>query len=268
MAAVFGLGGCVTARNAQSVPKPGIIRIAHCGDPQFGFGEGKEKAYAQDLARFERVIEMINREKPDLAFIAGDMVNVAADMERDWPRLLKLFEVPVVGTPGNHDMGNNLTKENVERFERVFGYEYKSLKLGKWRFISGNSQYWRPTNETARQEKYEAWISAELDRAKAAGEPIILATHIPPFVSEINEKDSYENYPKAGRAARFRRYVASGVKFYLSGHTHRLVVRARDGITILNPETTCRNFDQLPFGFRMFKLADDGSYSWDFVRVG
>lgn len=263
--------GCLTAMRGG---ERRTIRIAHCGDPQFGFSDPKDAAasYAADRARFERLIDDVNEWRPDLCFLAGDMTHRAADLERDWPRLLKRFRVPVVATAGNHDMGQNLTRENVERFERVFGYEYTSVRVGGWRFVSGNSQYWRPTAETARRDRYEAWLKAELAAAKSAGEPVILATHMPPFVMSIGEADSYNNYPLADeglppREERFASYREAGVRFYLAGHTHCMIARALDGITILNAETTCRNFDGLPMGYRRMEIAPDGDYSWTFRRI-
>ena len=263
--------GCLTAMRGGDRR---TIRIAHCGDPQFGFSDPKDAAasYAADRARFERLIDDVNEWRPDLCFLAGDMTHRAADLERDWPRLLKRFRVPVVATAGNHDMGQSLTRENVERFERVFGYEYTSVRVGGWRFVSGNSQYWRPTEETARRDRYEAWLKAEFAAAKSAGEPVILATHVPPFVASLGEADSYNNYPRAGeglpsREERFASYREAGVRFYLTGHTHCMIARAQDGITILNAETTCRNFDGLPMGYRRMEIAPDGDYSWTFRRI-
>ena len=266
-AVATALAGCRSVGDGVAAG-PRTIRIAHCGDPQFGFGrEVTEAKYRDDLARFEAVIDRVNAEKVDLCFIAGDMTHRAVDLERDWPRLVGRFKVPFVVTPGNHDMGQNLTRENVERFERVFGYEYRSLKVGAWRFISGNSQYWRPTEEKERFARYEKWLADELAAAKAAGEPVILASHIPPFVGGAGEEDSYENHPKAGRGKRIDSYLAAGAKFYLAGHTHRMIARAIGGMTILNAETTCCNFDGLPYGFRMLTLRGDGGYTWDFQEV-
>ena len=263
--------GCLTGKRDGELR---TIRIAHCGDPQFGFSDPKDAAasYAADRARFERLIDDVNEWRPDLCFLAGDMTHRAADLERDWPWLLKRFRVPVVATAGNHDMGQSLTRENVERFERVFGYEYTSVRVGGWRFVSGNSQYWRPTAETARRDRYEAWMKAELAAAKSAGEPVILATHVPPFVASLGEADSYNNYPLADeglppREERFASYREAGVRFYLAGHTHCMIARALDGITILNAETTCRNFDGRPMGYRRMEIAADGDYSWTFRRI-
>lgn len=262
--------GCAATRPvAPTTATKGEIRIVHCGDPQFGFSKvGDRQAYFDDLARFERTISRVNALRPDLCFIAGDMVHSAPDLTRDWPRLLKQFEVPVVAAPGNHDMGQSLTAENADRFAGVFGYEYASVKVGRWRFISGNSQYWRPTDETSRRDRYEAWLKAELEGAKSRGEPVILGTHVSPFMRTIDEADDYENCPKADRARRFYMYLDNGVKFHLCGHTHRAYTRAWEGIRIFNAETTCRNFDGTPLGFRLFTVRDDGSYSWDFHGIG
>ena len=258
--------------DGAAVDMPGReIRIVHCGDPQLGFGPGGEAAaeakYAEDLARFERVIAAVNELKPDLCFIAGDMTHVGERLERDWPRLAKAFKVPFVVAPGNHDLGDCVTKESVERFERVFGYSYKSLKVGDWRFICGNSQYWRPTDETDRKAKYEAWVADELKKAKAAGEKLILASHIPPFTMRSDEPDSWENCPMAIRSERVKAYLDAGARFYLAGHTHTMLARAFHGMTILNAETTCWNFDGLPFGFRVLTIRADGSYDWNFRKV-
>ena len=269
----FLLGSAAVAatasvRAAGSERTDGTVRIAHCGDPQLGFGfDKKVDKYRIDLERFERVIASVNAAKPDLCFIAGDLCHDPERLDEDWPRLLKLFKVPVAVAPGNHDMGNSLTKANVERFERIVGYEYMSLKVGDWRFLCGNSQYWRPTAEKERQAKYEAWVKDEFAKAKAAGEKVILATHMPPYVGRANEPDTYENCPLALRETRLKAYRRLGARFYLCGHTHSMLARAYYGMTILNAETTCVNFDELPFGYRMFVLRPDGSYDWSFCKI-
>ena len=136
-------------KGAQPAPKdkPGRLRIAHMTDPQFGFGPGKSAAqkYASDLARFEREIEIVNALKPDLALITGDLTNNYNDVARDWPRLLKKFDVPLAVAPGNHDLGNSITKEVRDRYLSVFGYDYKSFDVKGWRVIVGNTQFWRKT---------------------------------------------------------------------------------------------------------------------------
>lgn len=267
VSAASGRSIAVAADAVKSVAAKGTVRIAHCGDPQFGFGPHGKNAYKTDLARFERMIDVLNDLRPDLVFLSGDQTHNPTDLTRDWPRLLKRFKVPLLATPGNHDLGYNILGSHLARYRSVFGYDYKSMKVGQWRFICGNTLYWRKTEERAEKERYEAWLKSELASAKAAGEPVILGGHIPPFFAGENEKTSLSNCPKSIRAARLKMYVDGGARFFLSGHTHCLLVRAYKGMTILTSETTSRNFDGLPFGFRMLTLHPNGEYGWNFHKV-
>ena len=245
------------------------LRIVHMGDPQLGFGEPRgEEGYRNDLRRFEAALEQVNGLKPDAVFIAGDMTHEAAALERDWPRLLRRFAAPVIAAPGNHDMGNTLLRENIERFRRVFGRDHAAFDFaGGWRIACGNSQFWFPTAEEEERRRYEEWVSEELSRGVALGGRLVLASHFPPFEHSLGEADGYWGHPKKGREERFERYVAAGVRFYLAGHTHSMLARAHKGVVLLNAETTCRNFDSRPFGFRMLTIRPDFTYTWDFHAV-
>ena len=245
------------------------LRIAHLTDPQFGFGPGKSaaKKYAADLARFEREIEIVNDMKPDLALITGDLTNNYNDVTKDWPRLLGKFKVPLAVAPGNHDLGNSITKPVLDRYLSVFGYDYKSFDVKGWHIIVGNTQFWRKTDLVEEKARYEAWLKEECKKAKAFGGRVLFAGHIPPFADKPNEGDTYENYPKAGRTARMEMYRATGARFFLAGHTHRFIAHGWKDLTILNPETTSTNFDSRPHGFRLFDIADKYDYSYNFVKV-
>ena len=278
------LGGIVaavaaTAGGAQPVQQgKSALRIAHVGDPQFGFITGRpsmkhrakerfEENYRDDLARLERALARVNELKPDLLVFGGDMTQRPGDIEKEWPALLKRVQVPFVVTPGNHDMGNRLTRENLERFRKVFGRDYGALDMKGWRVVAGNSQYWYKTEAKDEQAKYEAWVKAELEEAKSRNGRVIFATHIPPFAFASDEKDSYDNYPLAGRAARLEAYAACGARFFLTAHLHRLSVRGYKDVTMLGVEAVCANFDARPPGFRLLEINDDFSYSWNFIAV-
>jgi len=96
---------------------------------------------------------------------------------------------------------------------------------------------------------------------------VIVATHIPPFSHEVFEKETYHNHPVKGRVEYLDACLAAGVRLYLAGHSHRYSAHGYRGMEILNVETTCCNFDFRPFGFRLLKLAPDGTYSWNFTEV-
>ena len=164
---IFGIaaaGLVPAAAVADENGGPRRVRIAHMTDPQFGFGrtaQDHEANYAADLARFERAVARVNALKPDLALITGDMTHRPEDVVRDWPRLLGMFEVPVAVAPGNHDMGQKVSKENRDRYLSVFGSDYRALDVKGWRIIVGNTQFWRETDLTAEKERYEAWLKDE-----------------------------------------------------------------------------------------------------------
>lgn len=263
--AATGLAGCIGPRGGCAE----TIRIVHLGDPQFGFEEpmDTEESYLACLSRFRKMVEKTNELRPDLAVVSGDMCHHAADLERDWPSLLRRFDVPVVFAPGNHDLGNAVTEENLTRFRKIFGRDRDAFEIKGWFVIVGNSQFWRPTELKAEQEEYERWVSARLEEASDFGGHVIGVTHIPPFDQSVDEVDSYNNYPQSGRAERLARYREAGLGLYLAGHTHRYGNRTAGGLTILNAETTSRNFDQRPFGGRLLTLDPDRGFSYRFIPV-
>lgn len=270
------VGGLLAASVFSGYGTPssdGTLRIAHCCDPQFGMGRPRqgnkqtEKGYLDDLARLEREIEILNGMDIDLVYFAGDMCHEPEFLARDWPRLLKKLRHPVVAAPGNHDIGNRVKADLVAKFKEVFGAEYQSLDVKGWRIVVGNSQYWFPTDAVKLRQDYERWLSEEFAAAKASGKPVILAAHYPPFIRSADEKDGYSNCPIAIRSSMLSRYIDAGAKFYLAGHTHTTLRRSYRGMEILNAETTCWNFDDRPFGFRLLTIRPDSSYDWDFVEV-
>ena len=117
------------------------------------------------------------------------------------------------------------------------------------------------------QKAYEAWFDQEIERAKSYGGRVILASHIPPFAATLDEKDSYDNHPRAGRRERLERYVTSGARFMLTAHRHRMAAQGYKSLSMLGAEALCDNFDMRPPGFRIFEVAPDFSYSWNFVEV-
>ena len=245
------------------------LTIAHCCDPQLGFGiaENAEASYRQDLRRLEKEIELLNASRPDLVVFAGDMTHLVEDAPRDWPRLLKKIEVPFLIAPGNHDVPDPVKKAALNAYCAIFGDDNKSLIINGWRIVAANSQFCRPTDETTLRDERVAWFEAELRDATSNKTPVIVATHVPPFVKSLDEADAYFNFPTEKRRAYLDFCVERGVKFYLAGHTHTTLERTYRGVPILNGETTSRNFDKRPFGFRMLKIDAGMNYEWNFVPV-
>ncbi len=264
----LGAGLCCLGTGAAPILGEPVLTVVHCGDPQLGFGQERPDPYVADLARFEKVIARIDAIKPDAVAICGDMVNVWQQQLQDWPRLVKKIKQPLFVAPGNHDMGGDPIKPMaLDLFNEAYGADHRSQVVKGWKFIVANTQYVFKCNKGPAQREHDAWLKAELASGKAAGQPMILVTHVPPYAQKLEERDGYYNYPKATRVATLDQYVSCGLRFHLAGHLHRTAQRTYKGLPILNAETTCNNFDKRPFGFRLLKVYADNRYTWEFVAI-
>lgn len=70
-------------------------------------------------------------------------------------------------------------------------------------------------------EQQEAWLKAELARAKAEGiRHAIVFQHHPWFVESIDEPDGYHNLPRRQRYRYLDLFQQSGVTHVFAGHYH------------------------------------------------
>ncbi len=249
------------AANAGSAPSDTIV-IAHLCDPQIGFGP---KGIDDDLDALRTEIANVNAAKVDLVAIAGDMVNrMDSTSIARFLEAAEAFEAPVVMTPGNHDIAEPCTAAGLAKYRAAFGPDFTERDLGSHVLVAFNSLLYRggPADEVAEQK---ALVADALTRAKAAGKPVILLCHVPPFEAEIDEADEYFNLPTAIRRDLIQQFYDGGVRIWLAGHTHKTHRNNYGGITILNGENTSKNFDGRPRGFRLLKIAPDSSFTWEFV---
>ena len=222
------------------------------------------------------MIPQVNAAKPDLVLIAGDLMQNAEDIGAVWPDLLKKFDAPVLIAPGNHDMGNNVTAANLERFTTLFGSAWSSVSKNGYRIIVMNSQFWYATDGStaanSAKQAHDAWLDAEIAAAVAAGEKIILCSHIPPFENTVDESDSYFNAPKSMRTTFMDKLIANGVDYWLCGHTHTKTqhqyANANGTLNIWTAEAVCENFDGTPPGFHIFEIPEGETVAtWEDIPV-
>jgi Icc-related predicted phosphoesterase len=242
-----------------------ILKVAHVCDPQLGFGNA---GFQIDSVCFEQTIRQINDLSPDLVLIAGDLVHNLSDEHAVATILEQIgrIKVPVMLTPGNHDLPDPVTEEGLKNYRTRFGDDFNTRVFKGYRIISANSQLWRvaPVEECVRHEKklYEA-----LQDAKKRKQPVILLTHVPPFITDIDEQDGYFNLPQAKRKEILSWCEENGVIIWLAGHTHTTLQRTYNGIAILNGETTGKNFDKHPVGFRLLTVYRNRPFEWNFIPV-
>ncbi|GHT47107.1 hypothetical protein FACS189454_09210 [Planctomycetales bacterium] len=246
------------------------ITLAQLCDPQLGFGKD---GFDADVARLKQEIEMVNELQPDVVLFAGDMVNDIADEKavKTFLKLIAEIKPPVMLTAGNHDLHDPVTDEGLKRYRDYFGQDFSTRECKGYLIISANSQLWWRAAPQEEQDRHEKLLRDALQSAKKKEQPVILLTHIPPFVKSIDEEDEYFNLPKPKRTELLQLCESSGVLLWLAGHTHLTAKRNYNDIAILNGETTSQNFDKRPFGFRLLTIypdnKPDNKFDWEFQEL-
>lgn len=231
-------------------------------DTQLGMG-----GYEHDVMTFKLAVKQINSIKPDFVVICGDLVQKANDKSfADFKAIKAGFVIPCHCAAGNHDVGNKPTPESLKRYRETIGKDYYSFENKGYTFIVANTQLWKAPL-AGESEKHDAWFKKTLQAAKAKNSPAVIVVHYPLFVKEPNEKDNYYNIPQPKRQEILDLCVKNGVVAFLAGHTHKQISNEYKGIQMVNGETTSKNFDGRPMGFRLWNVDDEQGMRHQFVKL-
>jgi predicted phosphodiesterase len=231
-------------------------------DPQLGMG-----GYEHDVQSFRRAVERINQLKPDFVLICGDLVHDRTEQAfADFTEIRSALAVPSSCVPGNHDVGGEPTPETLQHYRKVIGDDYYSFEHKGLTFVFVNTQLWKSPveGETGRQD---TWLEKILGGASRKESPVVVVGHYPLFIEEMDEPEEYMNLPVPKRRELLQLYEQHGVAAVLGGHLHRLVLHDYNGIQLVNAETTSKNFDGSPMGFRLWQVDEHGLLSHEFVSL-
>ena len=246
---------------AKEDPSKEFTFIQMC-DTQLSMG-----GYEHDVQTFELAVKQINKMAPDFVLICGDLVGKANEKSfADFNRIKGGFKIPCHCAAGNHDVGNKPTAESLKNYRETIGKDYFTLEHKRYTFVVANTQLWKAPLK-GESEKHDAWFKAALKSAKKKGSPVVVVTHYPLFVKEPDEKENYYNIEPAKRTELLNLFKTSGVVAMLAGHTHKLVVNDYEGIQMVNGETTSKNFDKRPLGFRKWTAKEEGKLSHEYVKL-
>lgn len=167
-------------------------RLIQVSDLHLGAGD----AHHHD--NWQLVAAWIEREKPDVVVVNGDLVMEDPDVEADHAfargELGKLSS-PYRCLPGNHDIGDNVlfgkmpqrvNDERRARFARHFGEERWAFEAGGWGFVGVNAQLFGSGGARAEEEQWR-WIEESLP--SFSGRPVALFLHKPLFLDHPDEAD-------------------------------------------------------------------------------
>lgn len=194
-------------------------------DPQFGMYTGNH-GFAQETANFEFAIATANRLRPAFVVVTGDLVNQPGDAAAiaEYRRIAAKLDgaIPIHHVAGNHDLGAEPTPESLAAYRAHFGPDYYTFRTGGMAaFVLNTTLLAAPAKAQAEADRQEAWLRAELEKARREGvQQMVVLQHHPFFLHTPDEADAYENIPRATR----RRYLdllrSYGVSHVFAGHYH------------------------------------------------
>lgn len=262
LAVTCGALGCAVARSDEPAFQP--FRFVQLCDPQLGFGA---KGYETDLASLQQAVRQINELEPAFVVICGDLVNTPdAKAFADFQRVTSELHVPCHCAPGNHDIGHPADPVLLAKYRQTIGEDHYRFKHQGCTFLVLNSQLWKsaPDNETT---QHDEWLTGSLREAQTAGSPVFIIGHHPLFLSTADEEEQYFNIPPDRRGKILQLFRENGVLAVLTGHTHKLVRNTHEGIVFLSGETTSKNFDDRPLGFRLWSVLGPSQVEHRFVPL-
>jgi serine/threonine-protein phosphatase CPPED1 len=239
------------------------IFFIQMSDPQLGMFANNENS-VQEQANLSFVVANINRLKPSFVVVCGDLVNKTGDAEQIsfYKRIIKNVEasVPVYNLPGNHDVGNQPTREQLIRYREAFGKDYYAFDAGPVRGIVLDSSLIRsPQNAPEEAAAQEKWLVRELIRARQDHVAnLVVFQHISYFLKDPQEPDQYFNIPTETRRRYLQLFHEYGVKHIFAGHYHRNEY-GRDGeIEMITTGPVGKPLGRDQSGFRIVRLTQDG----------
>ena len=253
-----------TANCRIFVSPPGSLHIVQWCDPQLGW---YYVDYQTNIAQSEKAVQLINEIAPDVLLIAGDMVHYP-DKDKHINKILEIIShvnVPILFTPGNHDLPNPVTIDGLQRYRYFFGDDLQTMESKGYSIISANSQVLYYPEEVPSEEYNQHYtkVNATLKNAKSKNQPIIVMTHIPPIDIPLV---SY-------REEIFKLFIENGTFLWLAGHWHTPYQRKYDypfgSIDILIGESTSVNEGNNPLslGIRLLTVYPDNSFDWEFIPL-
>ena len=233
-------------------------------DTQLGMG-----GYRHDVKALTQAVRQINEMDVDFAIHCGDAVHVPNKKSfADYRRIIKKLNVPSYNAPGNHDVGDNPTPESLALFREEIGDDRFSFEHKGRTFIFLNTLLLKEHLE-GESEQQDIWLGEVLAEAKKAGHPVVIVGHHPLYIETPDEdKLPYFTIPKGKRGELLELFATHNVAAVLTGHTHWLVANEYKGMKMLSGETTSKNCDDRPLGFRHWIVEDSGEMTHKLVHLG
>lgn len=238
--------------NAQ---KPRILfQFVQLTDMQMGMISNNQNCEAENQL-FNKAVSEVNKLKPAFVVITGDLVNNRTDSNqiKSFQNIKALINkhIRVYLIPGNHDLGQKPNNETLSFYLKHYKSDRFAFNYKGYKFIGINSSL---INSGIEQENAQMeWLKTQLKGKK----PVILFSHHPFFIIDINEKDKYENIPQAKRMEYMQLFKEHGVTKIFAGHYHNNSLAQFDGIEMITTSAVGKPLGKAKSGYRVVTVYKD-----------
>src|SRR3569833_2366238 len=239
-------------------------------DPQFSMFTNNAD-FRQETANWEFAVANFNRLHPAFVVATGDLTNKAADeaqiaefarINRELDPSIHLYKVP-----GNHDQTNDPTPETLAAYRKNYGPDYYSFREpGLYGIVLNSTILKSPAHVPEELDKEKQWLEAELPKAEASGDTVVVFMHHPPFVSNADEPAG-ENLPPEIREWLLDLLDQYSVPYVFAGHLHKNAEAADGDLEIFVASAAGKPLGDDPSGFRIVELSS-GSMVNRFYGLG
>lgn len=223
-------------------------------DPQLFWGP---------LEHWQTTISQINRLKPPLAVVCGDLIQQPGSDEQARAYLdaaAKLDpSIRLCNVAGNHDVNQSPTPEDLAWFEKHFGKPWYAFEHGQCMFIVLESDVLnRPQGAPEMAEQQMAWLKETLERAtKKQYRHTFVFKHYPMCLDSVDEPDQYFNVPGIRRKELLELFHRHNVTAVFSGHHHRNHLVKDGRLELITTASSGKPLGSDPIGLRIVKVFAD-----------
>lgn len=182
--------------------------------------------------RMKYVVQDINALAPDFVINLGDLIHPVPGVPHAYKDAVARFleqtanlECPQYLVPGNHDVGDKpidwapagvVCDDYLALWEEYFGPHYYAFEHKGIHFLVVNASVIN-TGMPAEQAQ-QAWLEDYL--RQHAGERFFINIHYPPFLTEPEEPEHYDNIAEPGRSWLLGLMDQYEVEALFAGHVH------------------------------------------------
>lgn len=239
---------------AEDVDPSAPFFFVVAADPQLFWGP---------LKHWRTTISHINRLKPPLAVVCGDLIQNPGNEEQATAYLRAAGKldpsIRLCNVAGNHDVNQSPTPEDLAWFEKHFGKPWYALEHGGCMFIVLESDVLnRPGRAPEMAKQQMAWLKETLAQAEAKKcRHTFVFKHYPMCLGSIDEPDQYFNVPLPRRKELLELFHRHNVTAVFSGHHHRNHVVKDGRLELITTASSGKPLGSDPIGLRIVKVFPD-----------